>query len=124
MSTIHDQICISLPAQASYARTFRMLAANLATVLRMNVEEVEDVRMAAEEAFVLACESAAQGIEASCVLFERGVSMELMLGPEDISESQAFQYADLILQAVAKTYKLTDKSLYLEMSAGSIDEFK
>ena len=49
---------LSVPAEASFARTVRMMAANLAVVCDMSVDEVEDVRMAAEEGFVLCCATA------------------------------------------------------------------
>lgn len=124
MTHIDDKIRLSLPARASYARTVRMLAANLSAVLRMNIEEVEDVRMAAEEAFILACESNADMLDLEFTLHDEVLSMEFSLGPDDITEVEAYQYADLILQAVSKTYTLTDKSLYLEMSIGGVDEFK
>ena len=43
---------LSVPAEPAYARSVRMMAANLAVVAGMVVDDVEDVRMAAEEGFV------------------------------------------------------------------------
>ena len=43
---------LEVPAQSDYARVVRMTAANLATLAGFGIEEVDDVRMAAEEAFI------------------------------------------------------------------------
>ena len=46
---------LSVPAEARFARAVRMTASNLAVCCDMSVDDVEDVRMAAEEGFVYAC---------------------------------------------------------------------
>ena len=48
-------ITLSLAADPSLARLVRMTAANVAALSSMSVDRVEDVRMAAEEAFIYAC---------------------------------------------------------------------
>ena len=40
------RLCV--PAQPDYARTVRMMAANLAVLCNMSIDDVEDVRMAAK----------------------------------------------------------------------------
>ena len=45
---------LSAPADPTFARSVRMMAANLAVLCKMNVDELEDVKMAAEEGFVFA----------------------------------------------------------------------
>ena len=50
-----DTIRLSVPAEPAYARAVRMMAANLAVVADMGVDDVEDLRMAAEEGFVYSC---------------------------------------------------------------------
>ena len=47
-----DNVILSVPASAEYARSVRMLAASLAVTDDFSVDDVEDVRMAAEEGFV------------------------------------------------------------------------
>ena len=46
---------LSVPAEARYARLVRMTVANLAVLCDLGVDEVEDLRMIAEEGFVLSC---------------------------------------------------------------------
>ena len=47
------RLCV--PAEARYARSVRMMASSLAVVSGMGIDDVEDVRMAAEEGFVYNC---------------------------------------------------------------------
>ena len=53
-STPAETTVLEVPPLPRYARVVRMTAANLAVIAGMNVDEVDDVRMAAEEAFVYA----------------------------------------------------------------------
>ena len=46
------QVNVTVPALPEFARSVRMMAANLAVVCHMSVDDLEDVRMAAEEGFV------------------------------------------------------------------------
>ena len=49
-STPAETTVLEVPPLPRYARVVRMTAANLAVIAGMNVDEVDDVRMAAEEA--------------------------------------------------------------------------
>ena len=53
-----DRVTLTVPARGEYARTVRMTAAELAARIGMSYDEVDDVRMAAEEAFVYAVDHA------------------------------------------------------------------
>lgn len=99
-----ERSVLTVPATPKYARVVRMLAANLATIEGMNVEEVEDIRMAAEEAFVYACSSGISGdIEITYSLSSNSITIDVPLGPtdptEDDSEENALAYAVFILEA-------------------------
>lgn len=52
-----DRISLTLPAKGEYARAVRMTATALASRMGMTYDEVDDVRMAAEEAFIYAVDS-------------------------------------------------------------------
>lgn len=97
-------IHLSIPAEPAFARTVRMMAANLAVLSGMSVDAVEDMRMAAEESFVWACATKPQTCEIDFSL-DDGVAMELGLGATELSEDdQTSTYAELILSAVCDEF--------------------
>lgn len=95
---------LEVPALARYARVVRMTAANLASIAGLNVDEVDDVRMAAEEAFIYACATGVQGnmhIEFS--MSPDGLAMEFELGDAAVTEDDrepALVYSAFILEAM------------------------
>lgn len=116
---------LTVPASPRYARVVRMLAANLATVEGLTIEEVEDVRMAAEEAFVY---SLATGItdtlDVEFKLSERDLTLIFPLGAKEVAddaEEPAMAYAAFILDAVCDSYDMTDDSLILVKELGGVD---
>lgn len=110
---MQDQtIRLSVPAEPTYARTVRMLAANLAVVSGMSVDDVEDMRMAAEEGFVFACATKPGVCDIAFDVAAGSLSCSFTLGSEraqedDTSEdTPAWAYADLILSAVCDSYEV------------------
>lgn len=107
------QSCVrlSVPAQAIYARTVRMMAANLAVVCELDVDEVEDVRMAAEEGFVYACATRPETCEVSFDLGPDEIVMDFSLGDDELEEEgdeTDLDLALLLLAAVCDDCGLTD----------------
>jgi len=51
-----DRVVLTVPARGEFARTVRIAAAELATRADFGLDDVEDVRLAVEEAFVFASE--------------------------------------------------------------------
>lgn len=51
-----DRISLTVPARPEYAKTVRMTASALVSRTGLAYDEVDDVRIAAEEAFVYACD--------------------------------------------------------------------
>lgn len=112
-------IHLSIPAEPAYARTVRMMAANLAVLLGMSVDTVEDVRMAAEEGFVWCCATKPDTCEIDFSL-DGGLSMSLALGNEEpMSGDQALIFANLVLSTVCDEYELNyeQATLYLKKNA-------
>ena len=105
-------VSLSVPALPSYARSVRMMAANLAVLCAMNVDEVEDARMAAEEAFVYACATRPPRCDVSFELDGDSLRMTFALGgvlpaeEEDLAEQAGF--AELLLQAVSDSYGISE----------------
>ena len=116
-------ITLSLAADPSLARLVRMTAANVAALSSMSVDRVEDVRMAAEEAFIYAC-SVEEGatVDISFAVDAQHVAMDFLLSAEPVAEPEADNpaaYAGLILTAVCDVYEKSDAPvrLHLELKA-------
>jgi serine/threonine-protein kinase RsbW len=108
-----DRITLCVPAKSEYAKTVRMTAAALVSRMGMTYDEVDDVRMAAEEAFVYAAETLPEGAE---VTFEFGVTddevtidVPLGEGDRDVDEDgeRRAAYATFILESVCDSYEFT-----------------
>ena len=109
-----DRVVLSVPARGEYARTVRLVAAELATRIGMSIDEVDDVRLAVEEAFVYATQAAE--IETVTCAFELdGSSLEMLVGPlpdtciggEATDASQ--RYAKFILEGVSDEFELLQR---------------
>ena len=114
-------IRLSVPAEASFARTVRMMAANLAVVCDMSVDDVEDVRMAAEEGFVLCCATGPASCEVTFSLAAGEVRTTFELGPETRSDDNDLDLAELLLDAVCSEHGVSKDGtqLYLVNRAGA-----
>lgn len=119
---------LEIPALPRYARVVRMTAANLASIAGMNVDEVDDVRMAAEEAFVYACATGVTGsMRVEFALFEGGLAMEFELGGASVTEDErepALVYSAFILEAMCDECVIGDAPngrMRLVKRAGGID---
>ena len=104
-------IRLSVPAEPHFARSVRMMAANLAVLCSMNVDEVEDARMAAEEAFVYACATCPAVCDMTFCVSADSLSMEFSLGDADprANDELAEQVglAELLLSAVSDSYDIS-----------------
>lgn len=128
-----DRITLSVPAKSDYAKTVRMTAAALVSRMGMTYDEVDDVRMAAEEAFVYAVDTLAEEAPVSFdfLLADEELTMEVCLGAEpDVSDEEVERrtsYATFILQSVCDRYDLVSdeqghRILRLVKRAGSGDD--
>jgi serine/threonine-protein kinase RsbW len=106
-----DRILLSVPARSEYAKTVRMTAAALVGRMGMNYDQVDDVRMAAEEAFVYAVDTLPEDGQVSfefCVDDDQ-VIINVPLGSEDPSSDEEAErraaYATFILESVCDEYE-------------------
>lgn len=127
-----DRITLSVPAKNEYAKAVRMTAAALSSRLGMNYDEVDDVRMAAEEAFVYAVDTMPEDAEITFTFLLDGETLELEVclgGEMDVSDEEVearTTYATFILQSVCDRYELVSdehgqRSLKLSKRAGRAD---
>ncbi len=117
-------ISLAVSCDPNLARLVRMTAANVATLSSMSVECVEDIRMAAEEAFIYACATSPD--EALVIDFEvdptrvgMTFTLEADAFAEPSGEDPAAAYADLILGSVCDVYQKVESParLVLEVKA-------
>ena len=107
---------LSVPAEADYARTVRMMAANLAVVCGMSVDEVEDVRMAAEEGFVYCCATAPDVCEVSFQLAQGEIRAAFRLGSSEVAASDdSLDLAELLLSAVCDEHGVSEDGSQLTL---------
>lgn len=115
-----QQIELSLPARPEFARSVRMLAANLAVVCGMSMDETEDLRMAAEEAFVFACATRCDSCKLCFSVSDKGVSACFDLGNlicrDTTPAAETLSYANLILSAVCDEFSIDAKQASLRFS--------
>ena len=101
-------ITLAVTADPRYARLVRMTAANVAMLSQMSVDRVEDVRMAAEEAFIYACSVVPDtALSISFEVDESHVSLSLASAVDEFppaTDGEPAAYADLILSAVCDAY--------------------
>ena len=112
MKTSHVEL--SVPAAAAFARTARMLAANLAVCLDMNVDDVEEVRMAAEEGFVLSCASKPAVCAIAFDLSDDGIAMEFPLGGTH-DDSAELELARLLASALCDEFAIDEETARIRL---------
>ena len=115
---------MTVSADPHLARLVRMTAANVAMLSSMSVDRVEDIRMAAEEAFIYACAAKPMGeLSISFEVDDEHVAMTFELGDvafDEISvDTETSVYADLILGAVCDSYEKRENpsALHLMLKA-------
>lgn len=118
-----DHIVLSVPSRAEYARTVRMTAAALVSRLDMTYEDVDDVRMAAEEAFVYAVDHSPDDavVNVEFAITNDSIEVKVALCDEvpvtDEEAERRAAYATFILQSVCDHYELSsdDQGPYLRL---------
>lgn len=110
-----NSVCLRVPAEASFARVVRMTASNLAVLCEMDVDDVEDVRMAAEEGFVFACATGASECDVSFELSSGEVRMGFSLGADDAEVEADIELIELLLSAVCDDYGVSEDGSLLSI---------
>jgi len=111
-----DRVVLSIPAKGEYARTVRMTAAELAARLGMSFDDVDDVRIAAEEAFVYAAERSKHEGSVSFAFDLLPGALQVTVGPvpsacePDGEEDPRSQYATFILESVCDEFAIEESA--------------
>ena len=105
-----DRVQLMVPARSEYARAVRMTAAELATRAGMDLDGVDDVRMAVEEAFVFAVARVASDVLTFAFNVAPG-SIELSVSPlvctaDDDGPDRGEMYARFILESICDEFEI------------------
>lgn len=95
-----------------------MTAANVGALCSMSVDRIEDIRMAAEEAFIFGCTAVdCDDITINFDVDESHVGMTFTFGEQATvdEDDQATVYAELILASVCDSYEKTAAPLTLSL---------
>ena len=109
-------ITLTVAGDPRLARLVRMTAANVGALCSMSVDRIEDIRMAAEEAFIFGC-TAADCDDITIKFDETHVGMTITFGDQATvdEDDQAAVYAELILVSVCDSYEKTTAPLTLSL---------
>lgn len=124
-----SRVTLTVPAKPAFARSVRMMAANLAVLCSMSVDDVEDARMAAEEAFVYACATHPEVCRIDFDVTDDGIAMEFSLGgpinTSDANVAEQVGLAQVLLTAVSDSFEVSPEgdSLHVTKLAGEIDAY-
>lgn len=111
-------ITLSVAGDPRLARLVRMTAANVGALCSMSVDRIEDIRMAAEEAFIFGCTAVdCDDITINFDVDESHVGMTFTFGEQATvdEDDQAAMYAELILASVCDSYEKTAAPLTLSL---------
>jgi serine/threonine-protein kinase RsbW len=112
--TDNDRVVLTVPARGEYARTVRLTAAELASRAGMTIDEVDDVKLAVEEAFLFAARRV-EGSELTFSFVLEPAGVELLVGPlppscAGLEETDAGErYARFILESVCDEFDVLER---------------
>ncbi|MDH4140432.1 MAG: ATP-binding protein [Coriobacteriia bacterium] len=108
-----DTVTLTVPSRGEFAKTVRMTASALVSRMGMTFDEVDDVRIAAEEAFVYACDHAPESGEVRLDFAvgdgELEIRVRLSAGSRitDEDAERRAAYATFLLQSVCDTFEMS-----------------
>lgn len=119
-----EPVVLNVPTIPCFARLVRMTAANMAMLSSMSVERIEDIRMAAEEAFVYACSETPDSIcEITFTVDTDHIVMNFELASDELEQMSEDtpnrSYADLLMDGLCDVYEKHNDpaTLYLNLRA-------
>lgn len=104
-------ITLTIAAEPRLARLVRMTASTAAMLSHISLEHVEDVRMAAEEAFIYACSvQPGEPLTIDIAVDDARIELTFRLSGslEPVAPDSPAAYADLIISTVCDAYEKRD----------------
>ena len=117
-------VLLRVRAQASFARAVRMSASALAVAAGIeSFEDVEDVKMIADEGFVYACATAPEDVEVAFTLCEGSVAMDFSLGSSEPAD-ESVELVRVLLSALCDEFAFSEdgSTLHLLRATGDSDD--
>ncbi len=122
-----NRVVLVVPSRGEFARTVRMTAAELASRAEMDLDEIDDTRMAAEEAFIFAAGRAGGGDLTFTFLVEPGtiemrVDVAAHPSPDSDEPDRDEKLTRLVLETVCDEFELigTDGTCTLRLLKRSL----
>ena len=108
-----DHLRLTVPARDEFARTVRLTAAALASRMNMSIDDVEDVRIGVEEAYLLAmrCVEPGDPVTLDFTVDDGELLLEVGPLPGDpavLLASPEAKYARFILEGVCDGFDLAE----------------
>jgi serine/threonine-protein kinase RsbW len=127
MSRDGDRIELGVPLKKEYARMVRLVVGAIAGQRGFDIDRVDDVKLAAEEAFLLAMGLASDAVPVTITLDSSedvikirmsGIAAPQGGGPEQSQEARGRRYGLFVLNAVADTAEISaeDGTTVIEIS--------
>ena len=117
-------VLLRVPAEPAFARSVRMTASALAVAAGVEgVEDLEDVKMIADEGFVYACATRPESVEVGFTLTEGVVGMDFALGGDEPTDD-AVDLVRVLLSALCDEFSFSEdgSTLHLVRATGDSDD--
>ena len=109
-------VLLRVPAEPAFARSVRMSASALAFAAGIeSVEDVEDVKMIADEGFVYACATSPEDVEVDFALSEGRVSMDFSLGGGEPAD-ESVDLVCVLLSALCDEFAFSEDGATLHLA--------
>ena len=98
-----DRIYLELPIEKEFARLLRLIVSGVASRLDFDLDAVDDLKIAVEEAFLTAMRRGVESpVQISFVSGESGLRIEFkgQIAAENVGENPADEFSNFILEAV------------------------
>jgi serine/threonine-protein kinase RsbW len=118
-----DTVTLTVPAREEYARTVRMTAVAMVGRTGASVDQLDDIRIAVEEAFIYASELHEDEPQVTFEFRQEGDVFELKVGPlhgraAEAGPGMSDRYARFLLESVCDEFETCDEAAgsYLRLS--------